>query len=182
MKEIRIHGRGGQGAVTTGQLMAIGAFYDSKESQAFPMFGVERTGAPVQAFVRISDQKINIRSQIYNPDIVLVLEPSLLDAIDVASGLKEGGLLIINTNKRPEELEVRGNFDVRTIDATGIAMDIFGQPIVNTPMLGAFSAFSKVISLSSIGKAIDEHFSKSKGKKIADLNNKAVKEVYNACR
>jgi len=103
MIEIRIHGRGGQGAVTTGQIMAIAAFDDGKQSQTFPMFGVERSGAPVQAFARISDEKINIRSQIYSPDIVIVLDASLLETVDVTSGLKEKGTLIVNTNKKPAD-------------------------------------------------------------------------------
>ncbi len=179
MIEIRIHGRGGQGAVTTGQIMAIAAFYDNKQSQTFPMFGVERSGAPVQAFARISDEKINIRSQIYNPDIVIVLDASLLETVDVTSGLKEKGTLIINTNKKPSDLNINGNFNIRTVDATSIALKIFGRPIVNTPMLGAFSKITKEISLNSLTKAIDETFLKTKGKKIAELNKKAITAVYN---
>jgi len=179
MIEIRIHRRGGQGAVTTGQIMAIAAFYDNKQSQTFPMFGVERAGAPVQAFARISDEKINIRSQIYNPDIVVVLDSSLLDTVDVTSGLKEKGTLIINTNKKPADLNIKGKFNVYTVDATSIALKIFGKPIVNTPMLGAFSKITKEISLKSLTKAIDETFLKTKGKKIAELNKEAITAVYN---
>jgi len=179
MIEIRIHGRGGQGAVTTGQIMAIAAFHDNKQSQTFPMFGVERSGAPVQAFARISDEKINIRSQIYSPDIVIVLDASLLDAVDVANGLKEKGTLIVNTNKKPEDLKIKGNFSVHTVDATSIALKIFGRPIVNTPMLGAFSKITKEISLKSLVNAIDETFLETKGKKIAELNKEAITAVYN---
>jgi pyruvate ferredoxin oxidoreductase gamma subunit len=179
MVDIRIHGRGGQGAVTTGQIMAIAAFDDGKQSQTFPMFGVERAGAPVQAFARISNEKINIRSQIYNPDIVLVLDYSLLESVDVTSGLKNKGVIIVNTNKSPEDLKIKGKFDVHTVDATAIAMEIFGKPIVNTPMLGAFSKITKDISLKSLVKAIDEVFLKTKGKKIAELNKKAITAVYN---
>lgn len=179
MIEIRIHGRGGQGAVTTGQIMAIAAFYDNKQSQTFPMFGVERTGAPVQAFARISDEKINIRSQIYNPDIVIVLDASLLETVDVTSGLKKNGKIIINSNKKPDELKINGNFNVYTVDATSIALKIFGKPIVNTPMLGAFSKITKTISLNSLTKAIDETFLETKGKKIAELNKEAITAVYN---
>ena len=182
MIEIRVHGRGGQGAVTTGQIMAIAAFYDNKQSQTFPMFGVERTGAPVEAFVRISNEKINIRSQIYQPDIVLVLEPSLLEAVDVTKGLKEDGTIIINTNQPKEKLEIQGKFKVYTVDATSIALKIFGKAIVNTTMLGAFAAFTKAISLDSLKKAINEKFLQTKGKLLADLNNKAIEEVYNATR
>jgi 2-oxoacid:acceptor oxidoreductase gamma subunit (pyruvate/2-ketoisovalerate family) len=180
MLEIRVHGRGGQGAVTTGQIMAIAAFYDGKESQTFPMFGVERTGAPVEAFVRIDDRKINIRSQVYHPDIVMVLEPSLIQAIDVTKGLKKGGIIIVNTNKRKEQLGIKGNFQIHTVDATSIAMKIFGKPIVNTAMLGAFAASIKTISLKSLKDAINEKFLDAKGKALVELNNKAIEEVYNA--
>ena len=181
MIEIRVHGRGGQGAVTTGQLLAISAFYDGKECQTFPMFGVERTGAPVEAFVRVSDTKIHLRSQVYEPDIVMVLEPSLVDVIDVTKGLKKSGTIIINTNKSKEELPFR-NLNVHLVDATSIAMKTFGKPIVNTAMLGAFAATTKLITLESLKKAIHEKFSVSKGKSMSDLNIKAIEQVYHACK
>ena len=182
MLEIRVHGRGGQGAVTTGQILAIAAFYDNKQSQTFPMFGVERTGAPVEAFVRISKDKINIRSEIYHPDIVLVLEPSLIQAVDVTKGLKDNGTLIINTNQTKDKLGIKGNYKVYTVDATSIALKIFGKAIVNTAVLGAFAAVTKTISLESLKKAINERFLTTKGKLLADLNNKAIEEVYNASK
>ena len=178
MIEIRIHGRGGQGAVTTGQLIAIAAFYDKKYCQSFPSFGVERSGAPVQAFARISDKEIHLRSEVYTPDIVIVLEPSLIEAVDVTKGLKKDGKIIINTNKKPSELKIKGNFNICTIDATSIALEIFKKPIVNTPILGAVSAMTNLVSLNSLKKAIEEKFS-SKGEKIIQLNKKAVEEVYN---
>jgi pyruvate ferredoxin oxidoreductase gamma subunit len=181
MIEIRVHGRGGQGAVTTGQIMAIAAFYDGKQSQTFPMFGVERTGAPVEAFIRISDEKINLRSQVYNPDYVLVLESSLVEAVNVTKGLKKGGTIIINTNKSASELGIK-NFNVHTVDATSIALKIFGKPIVNTAMLGSFAEITKEISLESLKKGINDKFMASKGKSLADLNNKAIEEVYNASK
>ena len=179
LKEIRVHGRGGQGAVSTGQILAIAAFHDGKESQTFPKFGVERAGAPVEAFVRISDKKINIRSQVYEPQIVIVLEPSLIDAVDVTAGLTNGGIIIVNSNKKPNELRIREGFQIHTIDATNIAIKIFGKPIVNTAILGAYSAITKDVSLESLKKAIDEVFLYSKGQKIADLNKKVIEEVYN---
>ncbi|MEM4267779.1 MAG: pyruvate ferredoxin oxidoreductase subunit gamma [Candidatus Woesearchaeota archaeon] len=189
MLEVRIHGRGGQGAVTTGQIMAIAAFYDGKQSQTFPMFGVERAGAPVQAYCRISNKKINIRSQVYHPDIVLVLDSSLLEAVDVTSGLKENGVLIVNTNKSREEVikyleynhEYTGRYDVHVVDATSIALEIFKRPIVNTPMLGAFSKISGIVSIKSLKLAVDEVFS-SKGADIAELNKRAIEEVFNATK
>jgi pyruvate ferredoxin oxidoreductase gamma subunit len=181
MIEIRVHGRGGQGAVTTGQIMAIAAFYDGKQSQTFPMFGVERTGAPVEAFVRISDEKINLRSQVYTPDYVIVLEPSLVKAVNVTKGLKKNGIIIINTNKPAPELGIK-NFNVHTVDATSIALKIFGKPIVNTAMLGAFAEITKEISLESLKRGIDDKFMTTKGKLLADLNNKVIEEVYNASK
>ena len=182
MIEIVIHGRGGQGAVTTGQLLAIAAFYDDKQSQTFPMFGVERCGAPVKAFVRLSDEKINLRSHVYTPDIVVVLEPSLVKKVDVTKGLKKKGLVVINSNKKPSTFGIKGDFDVKTVDATAVALEIFKKPIVNTAMLGAFSAVTELVSLGSLEKAIDEIFIERKGKKIADLNKKVVREVYHNAR
>lgn len=178
MHKIRIHGRGGQGAVTTGQLIAMASFYDGLETQTFPNFGVERAGAPVQTFVKIDKEPIHDRSQIYTPDIVLIFEASLLETIDVTKGLKEGGLIIINTKKKAKELPIKGKFEIHTIDATSIAIDIFKKPIVNTPILGAFSKITKLASLSSFKKAIQEKFS-GKGSHIVELNKLAIEKVYN---
>lgn len=176
MKEVRIHGRGGQGAVTAAQLLAISAFYDGKESQAFPKFGVERRGAPVEAYCRIDDKPINIRQQIYEPDILVVLDSSLFSAVNVTVGLKKGGIIVANTNKKPEELGISKDFVVHTADATMVALKTFSADIVNTPMLGAVSAATKLIRLESIYKAIEEKF---EGKaKLIDLNKQAVKQVY----
>lgn len=182
MREIRIHGRGGQGAVTTGQIMAIAAFYDGKQSQTFPMFGVERAGAPVEAFVRISDEKINIRSQVYAPDVVVVLDASLIKTVDVAKGLKKDGMIIVNSNKTGRDLGIKGKHKVCSVDATTIALSIFKKPIVNTPMLGAFVHFTDLISLDSVLRAVDDKFASGKGQGIADLNKQAVKEVYSSIK
>jgi 2-oxoisovalerate/pyruvate ferredoxin oxidoreductase gamma subunit len=189
MIEVRIHGRGGQGAVTTGQIMAIAAFYDGKECQTFPMFGVERAGAPVTAFCRISDKKINLRTQIYDPDVVVILDPSLIEAVDTTKGLKKNGTLIVNTNKSRDEVikilkdlhEYRGHYDVHIVDATTIAMNVMKKPIVNTPMLGAFSRITGLVTLKSLKIGIDEIFA-SKGKQIAELNKQTVEEVWKAVK
>lgn len=178
MIEVRIHGRGGQGAVTTGQLMAIAAFHDGKQSQSFPMFGVERSGAPVQAFCRIDDAPVNLRSQVYEPDVVLVLDTSLLESVDVTKGLKKGGKIIINTNKKVEELGIKGDFEIHTVDATSIAMEVFGKAIVNTLVLGAFSKVTGIISKEAIEKALEEIFLYAKGQKVVDLNKKAIEKIY----
>ena len=178
MDRIRIHGRGGQGAVTTGQIIAMAAFHDGKEVMTFPMFGVERAGAPVQAFVRIDDKPINNRSQIYHPNIVMVLDASLLDVIDVTQGMSQDGLIIINSNKDPKDLKIKGKMNIRCIDATSIALDIFKKPIVNTPIIGAFSALTGLVTLGSLKKAINEKFAATKGDHIAELNRLAVERVY----
>lgn len=173
MYEIRIHGRGGQGAVTAAQILAIASFYKGKQSQAFPRFGTERRGAPVEAFARIDDKKILIRSAVYNPDIVIVLDPSLLSSVNVTDGLKKNGFIIINSSKKTKT----NGFKTYYVDATAIALKIFGKDIVNTAMLGALAAVSDIVDLDSINKAIVDRF---EGKKeLIEKNKQAVKEVYN---
>lgn len=174
IKEIRVHGRGGQGAVTTSQVIAISAFHDGKYSQAFPSFGVERRGAPVQSFSRISDKKINVRQQVYNPDYVIVLDPSLLDVTDVSSGIKKNGLIIVNTDK--DNVDIETSAEIKILDVTKVALDVIGKPFVNIASLGGFSALTDEISLESLKTAVDENF---KGKeKIAEINKKAAQKVY----
>jgi len=174
MKEIRIHGRGGQGAVTAADIIAIAAFYDGKYCQSFPFFGTERRGAPVTAFARIDDKPIRVRCQIYEPDYVIVQDPTLLDVIDVAKGLKKEGMVIVNTEKSPEELKLETKARIKTINATKIALECLGVPIVNTSMVGAFSAATKEISLESLKKAIKKRFSE----KLAEKNIKAVEAAH----
>lgn len=174
MKEIRIHGRGGQGSVTAAELLAIAAFEDGMYSQAFPSFGVERRGAPVMAFVRLSDKKIRLRSQVYDPDYVIVQDATLIEAVDVAGGLKADGMIIVNTEHNPEDLPLETEAAVRTIDATGIALEIIGKPIMNTVMLGAFAGASGEITAESIKNAVRERFPGKVGEKNAD----AVQSAY----
>ncbi|MEM2118446.1 MAG: 2-oxoacid:acceptor oxidoreductase family protein, partial [Candidatus Bathyarchaeia archaeon] len=121
LKEIRIHGRGGQGSVTAAELLAHAAFIEGKWVQAFPYFGAERRGAPVKAFARISDESILIHSQVYNPDYVIVLDPAIYKTVDVTEGLKKDGVIILNTTKHPDETGIK-NYKVATVDATGIAL------------------------------------------------------------
>jgi len=171
MIEIRFHGRGGQGAVTAAEILAKAAFEDGKYCQAFPFFGAERKGAPVMAFTRISDKQIRRRYQVYNPDYVVVLDDTLLEAVDVISGLKEGGKVILNTKNG---VNLGENVDSYSIDATGIALDILGLPIVNTVMLGAFAHVTDAVSLESIIKIIKETFPG----KIGEKNAKAAELAY----
>jgi len=174
MLEIRLHGRGGQGVVTAANLLASAAFADGKSAQAFPTFGSERMGAPVGSFVRIDKEKIRLRSQIYEPDIVIVQDPTLFGAIDPLNGLKKGGLIIVNTQKKPEELGIDKNFSVRTIPATSIAMEIFKRPIPNTVILGAFAGITGEISIGAVKKAIEKRFEA----RIATLNIEAAEKAY----
>lgn len=176
LKEIRFHGRGGQGAVTAATLLAIAAFYDGKYSQAFPQFGVERRGAPVQAFTRISDSFIRRKCAIYEPDILVVFDPTLFAAENITKGLKDNGIIIINTEKSKEEFKI-DNAEIYTIDATSIAFEILGMDIVNTSMLGAFAAFTKEVSKDSIVKAIEDHFSGEIAKKNIELVERTYEEA-----
>ncbi|MCQ6253511.1 pyruvate ferredoxin oxidoreductase subunit gamma [Methanocaldococcus sp.] len=173
MIEIRFHGRGGQGAVTAAQILAIAAFYDGKYSQAFPFFGVERRGAPVMAFTRIDNKKIRLRCQIYNPDYVIVQDSSLIETINVVEGLKKNGAVVVNTVKDDLNLGVK----TYTIDATGIALEILGVPIVNTAMVGAFAGVTKLVSIESVKKAIMEKFKGELGEKNAKVAEIAYNEM-----
>jgi pyruvate ferredoxin oxidoreductase gamma subunit len=172
VKEIRFHGRGGQGAVTAADLLAMAAFFDGKYSQAFPSFGTERRGAPVTAFARISDRFIRLRSQIYEPDYIVVQDPSLLEVIDVTKGLKSDGKALVNTEK--STLKLNTEAEVYTINATKIALDVLGVPIVNTAMIGAFAALTKEVSLDSVIKAVRRRFPA----KLAEKNVKAIEVAY----
>ncbi len=176
MVEVRFHGRGGQGVVTASRLLAEAALLEGKRVQSFPTFGAEREGAPIKAFTRISENNIRIRSQIYNPDIVVVLDPTVLRAERVTDGLKEYGWLIVNTLKDPatlkKELEVKGG--VATVDATGIALDVLGAPRVNAPMLGALAKATQLVKLDSLVSIIKSSFSG----RVADMNVKAVERAY----
>ncbi len=175
MKEIRIHGRGGMGAVTSAQLLAVAAFKDGKQSQAFPFFGVARRGSPVEAYCRMDDDFIRRRQQIHHPDYVLVLDKSLLEYVDVLSGMKKDGAVIINS---PRPLKLRTKEKVYHVDATGIAIDVFGKNLVNTPILGAFIKATGAVSLDSLLEAIDTKFEG----KVAELNKKAIRMAYDACK
>lgn len=177
LKEIRIHGRGGQGAVTAAQLLAHAAFLEGKCVQAFPYFGAERRGAPVKAFTRISDEPIRIHSQIINPDYIVVLSPELMQIVNLTEGLKREGLALINTAKKPEEVNLNG-WRVATVDATGIALElgllVAGFPVVNTSILGAFAKATNEVKLESVLKAIKITWSGSAGEK----NAKAAELAY----
>jgi pyruvate ferredoxin oxidoreductase gamma subunit len=158
MIEIRIHGRGGQGNVAAAELLSIAAFKDGKYSQAFPSFGAERVGAPVQAFVRIDDKKIRIREDVRHPDYLIVQDENLLETVPILEGLKPDGLIVVNSEKKPEELQLRTTAAVETIPATEIALEIIGRPIPNAIMIGAFCTITGLVSLDAVQEAIMEKF------------------------
>ena len=174
--EIRWHGRGGQGAVTSAELVALAAISEGKYAQAFPSFGPERRGAPVMAFDRINNQEpIRIRAGITQPDVVIVLDPSLLSIINVTSGLKEKGIIIINTKKSTEQIraEVGIKEGLATINATKIARELLGVPIVNTTMIGALIKATNIIKVESMNEPLEKRFGR-----LAERNFKAMEEAY----
>jgi 2-oxoacid:acceptor oxidoreductase gamma subunit (pyruvate/2-ketoisovalerate family) len=177
--EIRWHGRGGQGAVTASDLLAKAAIREGKWAQSFPMFGMERRGAPVTAFTRISDEPILQHTGIYEPDIIVVLDPTLPYVVDIKSGLKETGVAIFNSDKDPltlkRELGIKAK--VATVDASTIAMKILKRPIVNTAMLGSLVKVAKLVTLESISKELLERFPGDLGKRNVEAATKAYEET-----
>lgn len=175
--EVRWHGRGGQGAVTAAEILASAAALEGKWVQAFPSFGAERRGAPVQAYTRISDKPIYDRSFIYEPDVVVVLDEGLLvDKNSILAGLKPNGKLIVNSDKEPYEVAraLRFNGDVATVDATSIAIEVLGAPIINTAILGAVIKVMDVASKESVIKVMKERFPPT----LAEKNTKAFLIAY----
>ena len=173
--EVRWHGRGGLGAVTSAELVARAAVSEGKYAQSFPSFGPERRGAPVLAFLRVSDEFIRIRTAIYQPDIVAVLDPGLLYAVDVTSGLKDGGKIIINSKKSPDELksEFGYKWPVAAVNATKIARETIGMPITNTAMIGALLKVTEIVEMDSLVAQLQERFGLR-----ARANIEAMKRAY----
>jgi len=176
MIELRIHGRGGQGAVTSAELLALAAISEGKYALAFPSFGPERRGAPVLAFVRTNDKPIKIRAEVREPDIVVVLDPGLLDIIDVSSGLKDKGVIIVNSRRAPEEIKssLGNKWLVAAVNATTIASEVIGVPIVNTTMLGAVIKVTDIVRLSSLEEPLRHRF----GERAAGRNLEAYQRAY----
>lgn len=175
--EVRWHGRGGQGVMTASDLLAKAAVLEGKYVQSFPEFGPERMGAPLRAFTRISDKAINLHCAIYEPDVVVVLDPTLLKTVPVAEGLPEDGILIVNTRETPIELRERMNLvggRLWTVPATDIAVRILGRAITNTGMLGAVARAAAIANLTSLEQTIKDRFLL----KIAEKNVEVMKEAY----
>jgi pyruvate ferredoxin oxidoreductase gamma subunit len=174
--EIRWHGRGGQGAVTSAELLAKAAISEGKFAQAFPAFGPERRGAPVVAYNRISQTKaIRVRAGITEPHVVVVLDATVLRVVNVADGLRSGGTVIVNSSKPASELrgEFKGNLRLAAIDATKIARETLGVPIVNTTMLGALIKASGVVKPDSLVEPLQERFGR-----LAERNINAMKRAF----
>jgi 2-oxoacid:acceptor oxidoreductase gamma subunit (pyruvate/2-ketoisovalerate family) len=175
--EIRIHGRGGQGSVIAGKILASAVHKDGKYCQSFPAFGVERRGAPVTAFTRIDDDYVNLRCEIYEPDHLVVLDPTLMEGVDVTAGLKEGGIIVVNSKEKTSAFSLDGRFRVATVDASGIAVkNNLGtkvSPIVNTAILGAFARVTGLVTIESVVDAIKESVPVR-----PEENAKAAKDAY----
>ena len=149
MFEVRVHGRGGQGVVTAAELLSVAAFSEGRHAQAFPSFGSERTGAPVVAYCRIADHEIRTRAPIVRPDAVIVQDATLLGQLPVLEGLRENGIVLVNSTQ-----DVPGI----VVPATEIALELVGRPVPNAALLGAFAAASGIVSLTSVSAAIRERF------------------------
>jgi 2-oxoacid:acceptor oxidoreductase gamma subunit (pyruvate/2-ketoisovalerate family) len=161
MRELRIHGRGGQGAVIASKLLAVALYKEGHWVQSFPAFGVERRGAPVTAFLRMDDSQILLRCAVTTPDDLIVLDPTLVDAVDVTTGLKPGGTILINSRRDPESYEsLAGSYRVATVDANTIAvrhgLGTRTQPIVNTAIIGAFARAFGLVGLDAVCDAVRE--------------------------
>jgi pyruvate ferredoxin oxidoreductase gamma subunit len=182
VKEIILIGRGGMGVVTGTELLTEAAAYEDKYGQSFPLFGLERRGAPFKAYVRLSNEPILVRTEIHQPDYVVVLDVTLLKRMDVTEGLDpKTGILIINTTHSPSELISEYGFQctVATVDADHIAMKEFGRRITNTPMLGAFSRVSGLVQLESLCQAVSALFGE-KSSTLAEKNINAITEAFNS--
>jgi 2-oxoacid:acceptor oxidoreductase gamma subunit (pyruvate/2-ketoisovalerate family)/2-oxoacid:acceptor oxidoreductase delta subunit (pyruvate/2-ketoisovalerate family) len=173
--EIRFHGRGGQGAVTASRILATAAFLEGNHSQSIPMYGTERRGAPVAAFVRIGEKEQMIRSLIHEPDYVVVLDPLLRKTVNITQGLKESGKIVLNSSVPPGEVELDKNVITATVDATRIALEVLGRPITNTAILGAFCKATGEVKLESVIEAVNKQWLG----RLAEMNVKAVEKAYN---
>ncbi len=180
--EIRWHGRGGQGAKTVAEFLALVALREGKYSQGFPEYGPERSGAPIKGYTRISSGPIKMHSAIYNPDIVLVLDPSLLETVDVCEGLKEGGTVIINSHRSPDQLREQFPFlqgkKLWTLNADQISTDEIGRPMPNMPLLGALVRATEVVELKSVISDIKEEFTRKFSTPVLEGNIRAVERAH----
>jgi pyruvate ferredoxin oxidoreductase gamma subunit len=180
LTEIRWHGRGGQGVVTAGKLLAETAMVAGQYFQAFPDYGPERMGAPIRAYTRLSPKPITIHSQIEEPDVVLVLDPTLLGTVPVTEGLKEDGILLVNTSMSPAEVRRVTGFKtgkVFTVDASHIAIEEMGREITNTPMLGAFARATGLFDVEELSEQLRAWFGKRITQEMVEANVRALRRA-----
>ncbi len=181
MIEIRFHGRGGQGAVIASKMLAYAFFLDGKFAQSFPTFGAERRGAPVAAFVRVDDNYIYNRSPIQSPDYVIVMAGKLAETVDVSLGVKKNGVILINSDKKPDYYQFEEKVKILTFDVNQIALKYrLGtktMPIINAPILGLFSGLTGLVTLSSLKKAIEKFIPVK-----IEANQQALEDSYNLVR
>lgn len=179
MFEVRIHGRGGQGVVTTAELLSVAAFSEGRQAQAFPTFGSERTGAPVVGFCRIADQPIRSHEPIAAPDAVIVQDATLIHQPDVLAGLRADGYLLVNTLRSLTELGLHSvGRRVLTVPATELALTHLGRPLPGAVLLGAFAALTGQVKVESVVAAVQERFSGS----VATGNVAAIHDAYDLAR
>lgn len=180
MIEIRWHARGGQGAVTAGKMLAETALGAGLYFQAFPDYGAERMGAPIRAFTRLSDTPIHEHCQILEPNVVVVLDPTLLGIVDVTEGLQKDGSIIVNTKETPAEVRSRLGMvggKIFTVDASRIAIDELGREITNTPMLGALCNATGIFDVEVVAKQIEKDFGKKMRKDVVEANMRAARRA-----
>lgn len=185
--EIRWHGRGGQGAKTASLLLAEAAFDTGKYIQGFPEYGPERMGAPITAYNRISDERVTVHSNIYEPDYVIVVDETLIDVVDVTAGLKKEGAILVNTEKSPEEIapKLKGyEGRICTIDARKISMETLGKYFPNTPMLGAIVRVAKLMDEDTFIESMETSFKHKFATKpqVIEPNMAAVKRALEEVR
>ena len=180
--EIRWHARAGQGAVTAAKLVAETALFEDRYMQAMPEYGPERMGAPLKAFTRISDEPIEVYNNIENPDIVVLLDETLIDVIDITEGMHEDGVVIINTTETPaamrKRLGVPDSVKVATIDASGIAIETIKRDIPNTPIVGALTKVRPVVAVDSVKGQLQKSFGKKLAQAMIDANLASVQRAY----
>ncbi|MCM8783927.1 MAG: 2-oxoacid:acceptor oxidoreductase family protein [Candidatus Omnitrophica bacterium] len=174
LKEIRIHARAGQGAITTASILGDALFEEDKFSYAFPHFGAARMGAPMNAFVRVSDRPVRLRSQVYEPDYLLIIDPTLIRGFDVFKGFKDEGVAVINSEAEISLSGLKKSQKIFFIPANKIAQEIIGRPLGNTAILGAFCAVTDLVKIESLIKAINKRFSG----KVAQQNVETAKRGY----
>jgi pyruvate ferredoxin oxidoreductase gamma subunit len=180
MLELKFFGRAGQGGKTAAELVADASLDEGKFTQSFPEYGPEREGAPVKAFVRINDKPVRLHCQVQNPDIVVVIDPTLLECLDVVEGLKEEGLLVVNTPKTPKEIREQTKFmgKICTVDGTKISMEIFGRNFPNMPVLGALIKAREIVKMKSLENQIICIFAQKIGEEKTKKNIETVKRAY----